>query len=105
MRELSVVEQRYQAVQAAIGDGETVTGVAARFGGSRQTVHAWLAKYDAGGLDGLGDRSHRPVQCPHQMPAVVEAAVLQRVALGVGGLSVSVRAGLVEPARRRRRSE
>jgi len=29
MRELSVVEQRYQAVLAVIGDGETVTEVAA----------------------------------------------------------------------------
>jgi transposase-like protein len=39
-----VVEQRYQAVQAVIGAGETVTGVAARFGVSRQTLHAWLAR-------------------------------------------------------------
>jgi transposase InsO family protein len=69
------VEQRYQAVQAVIGEGATVTDVAARFGVSRQTVHAWLAKYEAGGLDGLGDRSHRPVECPHQMPAEVEVEV------------------------------
>jgi transposase InsO family protein len=75
MRELSVVEQRYQAVQAVIGAGETVTGVAARFGVSRQTLHAWLARYEAGGLDGLGDRSHRPVACPHQMPAEVEVEI------------------------------
>src|SRR5215210_2388500 len=47
MRELSVVEQRYQAVLAVISDGETVTEVAARFGVRRQTVHEWLAKYEA----------------------------------------------------------
>ena len=29
MRELSVAEQRYQAVLAVVGDGETVTDVAA----------------------------------------------------------------------------
>jgi transposase InsO family protein len=75
MRELSVAEQRYPAVQAVIGDGATVTDVAARFGVSRQTVHAWLSKYEAGGLEGLGDRSHRPVQCPHQMPAEVEVEI------------------------------
>jgi transposase InsO family protein len=75
MRELSVAEQRYQAVQAVIGEGATVTEVAARFGVSRQTVHAWLAKYEAGGLEGLGDRSHRPVGCPHQMPAEVEVEI------------------------------
>ena len=43
MRELSVAEQRYQAVLAVISDGETVTDVAARFGVRRQTVHEWLA--------------------------------------------------------------
>ena len=33
-------EQRYQAVLAVISEGHTVTEVAARFGVSRQTVHA-----------------------------------------------------------------
>jgi len=41
MRELSVSEQRYQAVLAVIKDGETVVSVAARFGVSRKTVHQW----------------------------------------------------------------
>jgi transposase len=60
MRELSVAEQRYEAVRAVIADGETVTDVAARFGVARKTVHGWLARYEAGGLEGLADRSHRP---------------------------------------------
>jgi transposase InsO family protein len=75
MREMSVAEQRYQAVLAVISDGETVTSVAARFGVSRQTVHAWLGKYEAGGLEGLGDGSHRPRWCPHQVGSEVEAAI------------------------------
>lgn len=70
-----MAEQRYQAVQAVIGDGATVTEIAARFGVSRQTLHAWLAKYEAGGLEGLGDRSRRPVGCPHQMSAEVEVEI------------------------------
>lgn len=75
-----MAEQRYQAVLAVISDGETVTDVAARFGVARKTVHEWLAKYEAGGLEGLADRSHRPRSCPHQMdPGVeVELAVLRR---------------------------
>ena len=49
-----------------------------RLGGvSRQTLHGWLARYEAEGLEGLADRSHRPSGCPHQMPASVEAAVLE----------------------------
>ena len=77
MRELSVVEQRYQAVLAVIDRGETVTSVADRFGVSRKTVHVWLSRYEAGGLENLADRSHRPVSCPHQMAAEVEARLLE----------------------------
>lgn len=54
--EISVTEQRYQAV-LQVQAGSTVTDVAARFGVSRQAVHRWLAWYDGQGLDGLADRS------------------------------------------------
>ncbi|HNM92801.1 MAG TPA: helix-turn-helix domain-containing protein, partial [Mycobacterium sp.] len=127
MRELSVSEQRYQAVLAVIGDGLSVSQVASEVGVSRQTVHAWLARYEAEGLEGLADRSHRPVSCPHQMPAVVEAAVLElrrsrpywgprRLAFELGRRGVGpvpsesavyralVRAGMIDPATRDRRS-
>mgnify|MGYP001549191810 FL=1 len=70
-------EQRYQAVLAVIANGDTVTEVAARFGVSRQTMHSWLAKYEAGGLENLGDGSHRPRSCPHQMSAEVEVVVAE----------------------------
>jgi transposase len=74
---LSVAEQRYQAVLAVIAEGRTVTEVAAQWKVSRQTLHAWLARYEAEGLEGLADRSRRPVGCPHQMPAALEARVLE----------------------------
>src|ERR1700744_1371063 len=77
MRELSVAEQRYQAVMSVISDGLAIWQVAEKVGGSRQTLHCWLARYEAEGLEGLVDRSHRPASCPHQMPAVVEAALLE----------------------------
>ncbi|MDT5351293.1 MAG: hypothetical protein QOH91_4580 [Mycobacterium sp.] len=77
MRELSVAEQRYQAVMAVIGDGLSVSRAAEKVGVSRQTLHTWLARYEAEGLDGLVDRSHRPVSCPHQMPAQVEAMLVE----------------------------
>jgi transposase len=71
MREISVVEQRYQAVLAVIADGLSVKVAAEKAGVSRQTLHSWLAKYEAGGLEELGDRSRRARSCPHQMPAPV----------------------------------
>ena len=127
MRELSVAEQKYQAILAVISDGLSVSQVASKVGVSRQTVHAWLARYEAEGLEGLADRSHRPVSCPHQMPAVVEAAVVElrrsrpywgprRLVFELGRRGVEpvpsesavyralVRAGMIDAARRDRRS-
>ena len=77
LMEISVMEQRYQAVLAVQVDGLKVTEVAEKLGVSRQTVHSWLARYEAGGLEALADRSHRPATCPHQMPAAVEARVCE----------------------------
>jgi transposase InsO family protein len=128
MRELSVAEQRYQAVLAVIKDGRTIKEVAAQWSVSRQTVHAWLAKYESGGLEGLGDRSHRPAACPHQMPSELEAMALElrrahpywgsrRIALELSRRKVTpapsasavyrclVRAGVIDPVRRHRRKE
>ena len=122
-----MAEQRYQAVLAVIADGLSISQVAGKVGVSRQTVHAWLARYEAGGLEGLVDRSHRPVSCPHQMPAAVEAALLElrrsrpywgprRLVFelnkrGVGPVPSEsaayralVRAGMIDPSLRDRRS-
>jgi transposase len=127
MRELSVAEQRYQAVLAVLADGLGVTQAAGKVGVSRQTLHAWLARYEAEGLDGLVDRSHRPARCPDQMSAEVEAALLElrrsrpywgprrlvvelaRRGRGAGAVAVGayralLRAGMVEPDGRDKRS-
>jgi transposase len=75
--ELTVAEQRFNAVMEVLRDGLTVTEVAERYGVSRQTVHGWLRRYRTGGLDALADRSHRPRHCPHQMPAAIEARLCE----------------------------
>jgi transposase InsO family protein len=131
MREISVAEQRYQAVLAVIADGLSVKQVAEKTGVSRQSLHAWLARYEAEGLAGLADRSRRPRSCPHQMAGEVEAVVLElrrvhrywgprrirhelarRGLVSVGELPSEsaiyrclVRAGVVEPLGRHRRAE
>lgn len=122
-----MAEQRYLAVLAVIADGHPVSSVAQQWGVSRQTLHAWLGRYEDAGLEGLTDRSHRPVSCPHRMPAVVEAAALElrrvhrawgpRIVVELARRSVAplpsesgvyralTRAGLIEPGARRRRRE
>lgn len=75
--ELSVMEQRYQAVMAVIQDGWKVTEVAERLGVARQSVHNWIARYEAGGLAALADRSHRPATCAHQIAPELEAMICE----------------------------
>jgi transposase InsO family protein len=71
------MEQRYDAVVAVIRDGLAVTEVASKLGVSRQSLYRWMARYEAGGIEALADLSHRPKTVPHQMPAVLEARVLE----------------------------
>jgi transposase-like protein len=73
--ELSVVEQRYHAVVEVLQARLPVVEVAARYGVSRKSVHAWVRRYQQSGLAGLADRSHRPHHQPRQVPAEVEAAI------------------------------
>jgi transposase InsO family protein len=75
--ELSLMEQRYQAVLAVVQDGWKVSEVAERLGVSRQSVHSWIVRYEAGGLAALADRSHRPASCPHQTPPELEARICE----------------------------
>jgi transposase InsO family protein len=75
--ELSVMEQRYQAVLAVVQDGWKVVEVADRLGVSRQSVHNWIARYEHGGLIALTDRSRRPKGCPHQTSGEIEAAICE----------------------------
>lgn len=125
-------EQKYQAVLAVLADGRSVSEVAEQWGVSRQSVHAWLRRYEDEGLAGLAPRSRRPGSCPHQMPAAIEARILElrRVHPGWGPRRILydlqhtapvltgpvvpsrsgiyralVRAGLIDPAGRRRRDE
>jgi transposase-like protein len=67
--ELSVMEQRYQAV-SEVEAGIPVVEVAGRFGVSRQAIHRWVARYRGGGLEALADRSKLWV--PETVLAVVD---------------------------------
>jgi transposase InsO family protein len=122
--ELSVVEQRYRAV-LEVAAGVRVTEVAGRFGVSRQSVHAWVRRYESSGLAGLSDRSRRPKSSPGQVCPEVEAVVCEmrrehprwgpvRISHELAQAAVSpvpsrmsvyrvlVRHGLIEPGPRKR---
>ena len=75
--ELSVMEQRYQAVLAITQDGWKIVEVARKLGVSRQSVHTWITRYEQGGLAALADRSHRPNSCAHQIAPEFEALICE----------------------------
>jgi transposase-like protein len=74
--ELSMVEQRYQAVREVLDSGATITDVAARYGVDRRTLHRWLTRYATGGLEALATRSSKPDTSPTQMDPVIEARLV-----------------------------
>ena len=56
--------------------GRPVSHVAKEMGVSRQCAHRWLARFQTEGVEGLHDRSSRPVRMPRRTPEMVEAGVL-----------------------------
>lgn len=59
-----------------IEDGWTVAAAAESMNLSRQCAHKWWRRYCEEGVDGLRDRSSRPLSCPHQTPARVERRIV-----------------------------
>ena len=122
--ERNLVEQRYEAVMAVLRDGRQVSEVARWYGVTRQTMHAWVKKYEADGMAGLLDASRRPRRSPLQTAPEVEAAICElrrrRPAWGPRRIShelvaqsysvsrasvyrVLVRQHLIEPGKQKRR--
>lgn len=77
LTDLTVVEQRHKAVLEVVDHDAKVTDVAIRFGVDRRTLQRWIARYRQGGMAALANRSSKPAHCPHQMPASVEARIVE----------------------------
>lgn len=75
--ELSVVEQRYQAVMEILQDGLKVTEVAERYGVPVRSSIAGSVATNRAAFNGLADRNHRPRSCAHQISSEVEAAICE----------------------------
>ena len=59
-----------------IEDGWSVAAAAESMNISRQCAHKWWSRYREDGIDGLRDRSSRPLSCPHRTPARVERRIV-----------------------------
>src|SRR5579875_3223454 len=71
-----------QRAQILLGlrDGESLSAVARRFGVTRPTVYAWIARFNEAGIDGLQDRPRpgRPPTYSAERRAEVIAAALTK---------------------------
>ena len=66
---------REAMVRSVIEGGLTKAAAAVRFNTTAKTVAKWVKRFRAEGVDGLRDRSSRPLSLPSQTPAATCAAV------------------------------
>jgi transposase len=71
-----LVQTRYEMVRRVAVDGQAITGVAATFGVSRQTVYQAQAAFEARGLPGLLPRRRGP-HCGHKLRPEIVAFLVQ----------------------------
>jgi transposase InsO family protein len=66
---------REEMVRAVVDSGLTKAAPARRFNTTPKTVAKWINRFRAEGVDGLHDRSSRPLSSPIQTPPTICAAV------------------------------
>jgi transposase InsO family protein len=74
-KESSVMDERLRFV-ARLLEGEEMTAMCREFGISRKTGYKIFGRYKEHGLEALTDRSRRPVRYANQLPAQIEAAIV-----------------------------
>ena len=74
-KECSVEQERMRFV-ARLLEGEAMSDVCRAFGISRKTGYKIYNRYKDQGLDGLTDRSRRPVRYANQLPEPVERLIV-----------------------------
>ena len=57
-------------------DGESMASLCREFGISRKTGYKIFERYEECGLDGLSDRTRRPIRYANQLPEQVESAIV-----------------------------
>jgi transposase InsO family protein len=72
----SMIDVRAEFVLLARDESSNIRELCRRFGVSAKTGYKWLERFEEGGLDGLCDRSRRPVTSPKRSGLEIEAAVL-----------------------------
>src|SRR5947209_3983111 len=72
------MSERLAFIQACLDRQRPIVEICAEFGVSEKTAHKWIARFRAGGVDALADRSHAPA---HPRGEVTSAIAAQLIAL------------------------
>jgi transposase-like protein len=75
--ETCAVRERERFVTDHASGQWSLSELCERYGVSRPTGYKWLERYDAGGAQGLADRSRAPRSCPHRTSATVVKLILE----------------------------
>ena len=75
-QETCAMEQRMRLIAELLRKAMPVSTVCACYGVSRQTAYKWRTRFARAGLDGLRERSRRPLTMPQAMPAAVREEIV-----------------------------
>jgi putative transposase len=80
-KETCPMDQRIRFI-AAVAEAEesrseSFASVCRRFGVSRRVGYKWIERYEAGGVDGLKDKTRAPHRCPHRTPDEVRDQLIE----------------------------
>lgn len=75
-REVILMSQKIEFIKLALQDGANISELCRRFQISRKTGYKFLKRYKAEGLEGLYDRSKRPLHSPGKTDAKTEQMIL-----------------------------
>jgi transposase InsO family protein len=75
--ETCAVEERMRFVDMAVHNEEAFAELCRRFGVSRKTGYKWVERYQAGGVEGLKDRSRAPLDHPQAVTEAIAARCLE----------------------------
>src|SRR5262245_66458510 len=71
------VDKKLAMVLAAEQPGVRIKDLCAALGVHRDTLHEWRRRFRVAGLDGLVQRSRRPLRSPNQTPLELEDEIVR----------------------------
>src|SRR5260370_39149777 len=76
-RSMDVHQQRVEVVVAAARKSKPFRSLCHEFGISRPTGYLWLRRYQRHGVQGIADRSRKPLASPGRTDAILEQRVIE----------------------------